>query len=88
MTLAIAQGGEEERWTVTSVLMSARRRPSAPLSPRVVSSSPTITYVPRASRSLLESRDSGEFRDNFPPMLGSVVDASKYGPLESGLYFG
>jgi len=44
-------------------------------------------YVPRASRSLLESRDSGKFRDNFLPMSGSVVDAPKCSPLQSGLYF-
>jgi hypothetical protein len=55
---------------------------------RVVSSSPTIIYVLRASRSLLDGRDSGKFRDNFPLMSGSVVDALKYSPLESGLYFG
>jgi hypothetical protein len=53
-----------------------------------VSLSPAITYVLRASRSLLDGRDSGKFRDNFPLMSGSVVDALKYSPLESGLYFG
>jgi hypothetical protein len=45
-------------------------------------------HVPRVSRSLPEGRDSGKFRGIFPLMSGSVVDASKYSLLESGLYFG
>jgi hypothetical protein len=65
MTLAIAQGGGKKMDSYLGVDVDSVTTKCA-VSPRMVSLSPTITYVPRASRFLPDSRDSGEFRDNFP----------------------